>query len=126
VLAIGSHKALNNPFFSMSSDTIFSTSIYNLAMAAPGGPSGGGSGLMSILPFAVMLLAFYFLILAPQNKKRKEHQKMVDALEKGARVKTIGGLLGTVTGVKEDCFVVRISESVEVEVTKDAISAKLN
>ena len=51
---------------------------------------------------------------------------MVDALEKGARVKTIGGLLGTVTGVKEDCFVVRISESVKVEVTKDAISAKLN
>ena len=81
---------------------------------------------MSILPFAVMLLAFYFLILAPQNKKRKEHQKMVDALEKGARVKTIGGLLGTVTGVKEDCFVVRISENVKVEVTKDAISAKLN
>lgn len=126
MLAIGSHKALNKPFFSMSSDTIFSTSIYNLAMAAPGGPSGGGSGLMSILPFAVMLLAFYFLILAPQNKKRKEHQKMVDALEKGARVKTIGGLLGTVTGVKEDCLVVRISENVKVEVTKDAISAKLN
>ena len=81
---------------------------------------------MSFLPLIIMFVAFYFLILAPQNKKRKDHQKMVNALEKGAKIKTVGGLLGTVTGVKDDSFVIRISENVKVEVTKDAISAKLD
>ena len=51
---------------------------------------------------------------------------MVDELEKGAKIKTIGGLLGTITGVKDDCFVVKVSENVKVEVSKDAISSKLN
>jgi preprotein translocase subunit YajC len=96
-----------------------------LAMAAPGGQTGG-SGLMGILPFVVMLVAFYFLIIAPQNKKRKQHQKMIDTLEKGAKIKTAGGLLGTVTGVKDDCFVIRISENVKVEVAKEAVSAKID
>jgi preprotein translocase subunit YajC len=96
-----------------------------LAMAAPSGQTGG-SGLMGILPFVVMLVAFYFLIIAPQNKKRKQHQKMIDTLEKGAKIKTAGGLLGTVTGVKDDCFVIRISENVKVEVAKEAVSAKID
>ncbi len=94
-------------------------------MAGPNGQPEGG-GLMSFLPLIIMFVAFYFLILAPQNKKRKDHQKMVNALEKGAKIKTVGGLLGTVTGVKDDSFVIRISENVKVEVTKDAISAKLD
>ncbi|MDG1138349.1 MAG: preprotein translocase subunit YajC [Opitutales bacterium] len=96
-----------------------------LAMAAPGGQPGG-NGLMGILPFVVMLVAFYFLIIAPQNKKRKQHQKMIDTLEKGTKVKTSGGLLGTVTGVKDDCFVIRISENVKVEIAKEAVSAKID
>ena len=96
-----------------------------LAMAAPGGQPGG-NGLMSILPFIVMLVAFYFLIIAPQNKKRKQHQKMIDTLEKGAKIKTAGGILGTVTGVKDECFVVRISENVKVEVSKDAVTSKID
>ncbi len=51
---------------------------------------------------------------------------MVSALEKGAKVKTSGGIIGTVTGVKEDCFVIRIAENVKVEVSKEHILAKLN
>ena len=100
------------------------SSIFPSSIASAQPP--GGSGIMSILPFIIMLLAFYFLIIAPQNKKRKQHQKMVDELEKGAKIKTIGGLLGTITGVKDDCFVVKVSENVKVEVSKDAISSKLN
>ena len=50
---------------------------------------------------------------------------MIEALEKGAQVKTIGGLFGTVTGVKDDRFVIRIGENMKVEVAKEAIAAKL-
>ena len=51
---------------------------------------------------------------------------MIQALEKGAKVKTIGGVFGTITGVKDDRFVLRISESVKVEVAKDAVAARVD
>ena len=91
---------------------------------APSGESGGG-GIMGFLPMILIFVAFYFLLIAPQRKKQKAHDKMVRALEKGAKVKTVGGLFGTVTGVKEDRFVIRIGENMKVEVSKDAIAAKL-
>ena len=81
--------------------------------------------MMEFLPLILIFAAFYFLLIAPQRKKQKEHNKMIEALEKGAQVKTIGGLLGTVTGVKDDRFVIRIGENMKVEVAKEAIAAKL-
>ena len=51
---------------------------------------------------------------------------MIAALEKGAKVKTVGGVFGTITGVKDDRFVLRIAENVKVEVAKEAVSAKLD
>ncbi len=80
---------------------------------------------MEFLPLILIFAAFYFLLIAPQRKKQKEHNKMIEALEKGAQVKTIGGLFGTVTGVKDDRFVIRIGENMKVEVAKEAIAAKL-
>ena len=72
-----------------------------------------------------LFVAFYFLLIAAQRKKQKQHQKMINALEKGDNVKTIGGVFGTVTGVKDDRVVIRIAENVKVEVAKDAVSAKV-
>jgi preprotein translocase subunit YajC len=51
---------------------------------------------------------------------------MVQALEKGTQVKTLGGIFGTVTGVKDDRFVLRIGENVKIEVAKEAIAAKID
>ena len=65
----------------------------------------------------LIFVAFYFLLIAPQRKKQKQHQKMINALEKGDNVKTIGGVFGKVTGVKDDRVVVQIAENVKVEVT---------
>ena len=95
-----------------------------LAMAPPNGQSAEG-GLLSFLPMILIFVAFYFLLIAPQRKKQKQHEKMVQSLDKGDKIKTVGGMLGTITGVKDDCFVVKVAENVKVEIAKEAISAKM-
>jgi len=96
-----------------------------IAMAQPNGQPGEG-GLMSFLPMILIFVAFYFLLIAPQRKKQKQHEKMIKSLEKGAKIKTVGGMFGTITGVKDDCFVIRIAENVKVEISKEAVSAKID
>ena len=95
-----------------------------LAMAPQQGQSGGG-GILDFAPMILIFVAFWFLLIAPQRKKQKQHAKMLEALEKGAKVKTIGGVFGTVTGVKDDRFVLRISENVKIEVAKEAVASKI-
>jgi preprotein translocase subunit YajC len=102
------------------------TFTHALAMAPSGDPSAPGGGLMGFLPMILIFVAFWFLLIAPQRKKQKEHDKMVKALEKGAQIKTVGGLFGTITGVKDDRFVVRIAENVKVEVSRESIAAKFD
>ena len=69
-----------------------------LAQAAP---TGAGGFDMQIIIMLLIFVAFWFLLIAPQRKKQKEHAKMLQALEKGAKIKTAGGLFGTITGVKK-------------------------
>jgi preprotein translocase subunit YajC len=85
-------------------------------------PPGPGNPLAMFFPFMLMLGVFYFLIILPQNKKRKEHQKMLDSLKKGDRVVTRGGIYGTVVAVKEKVITLKISPEVKVDFSKSAIS----
>ena len=81
---------------------------------------------MGLLPMILIFVAFYFLLIRPQRQKEKKLKNMIAALEKGAKVKTVGGLYGTVTGVKDDRFVLRIAENVKIEVAKEAVAAKVD
>jgi preprotein translocase subunit YajC len=84
--------------------------------AAPAAPTG-----FPISMFAEMALifgAFYFLLIAPQKKKQKEHDKLVSALQSGDDIVTTGGIFGTITNVKDDRFVVRVSDSTKIEIGK--------
>ncbi len=91
-----------------------------LAQAAPSAPAG--NPLMQLAPLVLMFAAMYFLLIAPQRKKQKEHEKMLTKLGAGDEVVTAGGVYGTITSVKEDRFVIRIGENVKVEVGKGFIS----
>ena len=92
-----------------------------LAMAAP--PAGEPpSALSALLPFVLIFAAMWFLLIAPQRKKQKQHDKMVQALEPGTDVVTLGGIYGTITSVKDDRFVLKIADNVKVEVTKASIA----
>ena len=94
-----------------------------IAQAAPG---GGGSGLGGFLPILIMFAAMYFLLIAPQRKKQKQHQKMVSELTSGADVVTSGGIYGTITNVKDDRFVLRIAEGTKIEITKNSIASVIS
>jgi preprotein translocase subunit YajC len=77
------------------------------AQSLPGG--GGDNLLMTMLPFVLIFVVMYFLILRPQQKRVKEHQELIKNLRRGDTVVTSGGLVGKVTKVVDD-------EQIEVEI----------
>lgn len=73
----------------------------------------------------VMLAIFYFLLIRPENKKKKELAKMRDELTIGDEVTTIGGIIGTICAVKENTIVIETgADRVRIEFTKWAVSTK--
>lgn len=97
-----------------------------LAQAAPASPAApsGAAALMQFLPLILMFAAMYFLLIAPQRKKQKEHEKMMAALKTGDEIVTTGGIYGTITQVKEDRFVVRVGDNNQkLEIGKGFIHA---
>jgi preprotein translocase subunit YajC len=91
-----------------------------LAQQSAPGPQGG---LMSFLPFILIFAAMYFLMIAPQRKKQKEHMKMLESLNTGDEVITAGGIYGEITNKKDDRFVIRIADGTKVEIGKAFIHA---
>jgi len=86
---------------------------------APTGPFGLSSGTFQLVFFGLIMAAMYFLMIAPQNKKRKEHQKMLSELKAGDEILTTGGIFGTVVTVKESRIVVRIGDNnTKIELAK--------
>ena len=95
--------------------------ISTAAAQAAGAPSGMG-GYGQLLIMVPMILAFYFLLIRPQNKRAKEHRAMVETLQEGAEVVTSGGILGKVTAVADQVLSVEIAEGVTVKVQRHTIT----
>lgn len=96
------------------------------AMGAP--PSDGSSPnpIASLLPFALMFVVLYLLILRPQMKKQKDQQRMIDELEKGDQIVTSGGIHGIIQNIKDDVLVVKIADNVKIELSRTAVSRVKN
>lgn len=75
----------------------------------------------SLVPLLIFVAIFYFLLIRPQQKKQREHEKDVAALKPNDKVITSGGVLATVRKVKEKTLVVEIADGVEVEVVSDTV-----
>ncbi len=73
-----------------------------LAMANPGGAEGGGSALMGFIPIILMFAVFWFLIIRPQKKQADQRKAMIEAIKRGDKIVTNGGLFATVRDVKGD------------------------
>jgi preprotein translocase subunit YajC len=93
------------------------------AQAAGGEPNA----LFSLLPFILIFVIMYFLLIRPQQKKAKAHREMLGALRRGDQVVTQGGVIAKVTKVKEDDEVeAEIAEGVRVRLVKSTIAAVLS
>lgn len=87
--------------------------------------AGGGAGWIQFAFLGGFILIFYFLLIRPQSKRRKEHQSLVDGLSKGDEVVTAGGITGVIARVDEDFVKVRVADNVEIRVQKSSVGATL-
>lgn len=81
----------------------------------------GGSSWTSLLPLFLILVVFYFFFIRPQTKKTKEQRKFREALKKGDKVVTIGGVHGKILEVKETTVVLDVGNQLKLTVEKSAI-----
>ncbi len=98
--------------------------ISNAYAQGAAAPAQDGGGLSMILLF-VMFVAFYFLLVRPQQKRAKEQKAMIDALQKGDEVATVGGLLGRVSKIGDNYVGIEIADNVVVQVQKSAVQSVL-
>ena len=93
---------------------------YAMGGAAEGPASG--SPIFQLLPFVLMFVVLWLLILRPQIKKQKAQQKMVDELKKGDKIVTSGGIHGVITNLKDDVINVKVAENVKIDISRAAVS----
>ena len=98
-----------------------------IAQAAPAGEASGTSQiLVGIMPWLLIFVIFYFLMIRPQQRRVKQHQETLAAIKKGDQVVTGGGIRGKVTKVTDDEAEVEIANGVRVQVIKSTISVVLS
>jgi preprotein translocase subunit YajC len=94
------------------------------AFAQTAAPGGAADPFLTFLPLILIFVVFYFLLIRPQQKRIKEHKAMIDAVRRGDKVVTGGGIIGTVVkvGDNNDEVTVEIAEAVRVRVVKGTIT----
>lgn len=92
------------------------------AMAQPSGGSPEGSLVSTLIMFALIIGIFYFMILRPQQKRQKERQKMLEAVKKGDKVVTSGGLHGTIAGLDDKTVLLQVADNVKMKFDRTAIT----
>ena len=90
-----------------------------------GQPVEGGGSFLPFLMLLTFFLFIYFVTIRPQQKRQKEHQTLVDSLEKGDEVMTSSGLVGRVENVKDRYISIKLNENVSINMQKEFVSSKL-
>ncbi len=92
-----------------------------LAMAPQGGQQQGGSMISTLIMFAAIFAIFYFMIIRPQQKKAKEREAMINALKKGDKIITTGGIHGTIAGMDDKTVLLDVGNNTKIKIEKSAI-----
>ncbi len=90
-----------------------------------GGAASGAQGpgaLVSFLPFVLIAVVFYFMLIRPQQKKQKEQKALLDALKKGDKIVTTSGIWGTVTNLGKETVTVQIADNTRIKMQRENIA----
>jgi preprotein translocase subunit YajC len=83
---------------------------------------GGGSALVSFVPMLLIIGVFYILLIRPQQQRQRKLQQTISELKAGDRVITTGGVLGTITSVKDTSFLIRSADKTILEISRTAVA----
>jgi preprotein translocase subunit YajC len=96
--------------------------LHQLVILMSGGAQGQG-GIMQFLPLIAIVVVFYFFMIRPQMKKAKDQKKYIEALKKGDKILTIGGIYGKIIEVREDgSLIMEVEDGTKMRITKNAVS----
>jgi len=95
--------------------------LYGMVLALAASPGQQVSPLIQLIPFALVLAIFYFVILLPMKKKQKKVQEFLSALKVGDKIVTSGGIFGAITKVGEDAIQIQVAPNVRLDVARAAI-----
>jgi preprotein translocase subunit YajC len=96
--------------------------FFSIAGCAPSGGEGGSSPL-AFLPFILIFVVFYFLILRPQQKQGKERKRMLSELKRGDDIITSGGIYGKITNVSEDdVMTLEVAKGLSIRISRSGIA----
>lgn len=99
---------------------------YILAMAPAPDQQGGGSIVSTLVMFGAVFAIFYFMIIRPQQKRQKEREKLLSAIQKGDKIVTSGGMHGTVSSLDETTVTINAGDNVKLKFDRGAIATVLS
>jgi preprotein translocase subunit YajC len=107
-------------------NTIFTAiSVAQCAPAAGPQPSGAGGSMMLVGYVVILFALFYVMIFLPQRRKDKERKQLIEATKSGDRIIFGGGLIGTVTNLKDNTLTVKIGEHTKIEILRGSVQRVL-
>jgi len=93
--------------------------------AAPVARPQGASFITALVPFILVFVIFYLLIVMPQKNRQKKHQNMVEQLKPGDQIITSGGIYVTIMGVQPDRIELKVAANVKIDITKSSVAVIL-
>lgn len=102
------------------------TQLLSIFLMAGGGDSKDSNPFMTFLPLLLIIAVFYFFMIRPQVKKNKDQKKFREALKKGDKIVTIGGIHGKIIETGETTFIIETEDQSRLKIEKSAVASGFN
>lgn len=102
------------------------TNLEWLAMGSPPGTESSAPVWVNIIPFVLIFAVFYLILIRPQQKQQKEHQKLLESLKSGDQVLLASGIYGIVAEIRDKDLLIKIADNVKVKVLRSSVTQVLS